>query len=372
MKKFIIPDTDNSQYEKTTVEYNNFISDNEIESWKEINNFPNYHVSTLGRIKVVKSDRSSGINKILKPSIRSGYFIVTLWNGKKKKTLKIHRIVAQTYIVNTNIKKFKIIDHINGNRLDNRVINLRWCTYSQNSKHRFKTNYQYKGVPILQYDLEGNLIKEWENIRKIIEENKTYKYGSLLHCLAGSIDKLYGYKWEYKKVVTRQIIDDEEFKIIGKIGKYDFSDYKISNYGNVLNKKSKLIKLTIDDNGYVTVRMRHKNSKKDVTYYVHRLVAISFVDGRTDKRNFVNHKDENRQNNHYKNLEWLTNRKNIIYSVGKKVNQIDKNTGEIINTFTSLLEACEFNNFHKNRSVSISHCCKNKRPSAYGYKWEYV
>lgn len=95
------------------------------EEWKTINGFENYMVSNLGRIKNSKTGR------INNGGLCNGYLRVGLCREKKTYYFLVHRIVASTYIDNPYNKP--IVDHINTDKLDNRVENLRWVTSSENS-----------------------------------------------------------------------------------------------------------------------------------------------------------------------------------------------------------------------------------------------
>ena len=105
--------------------------------------------------------------------------------------------------------------------------------------------------------------------------------------------------------------------------------YQISNLGNIFNvKRNKIKKQTINKEGYYYVMLSKKGKK---TYFlVHRLVAQVFLDKSKYKcvnkdDNIilvVNHKDENKLNNNLNNLEWCTNKYNVIYS--NKRNKINK------------------------------------------------
>ena len=91
-----------------------------------------------------------------------------------------------------------------------------------------------------------------------------------------------------------------------------YDNYEISSYGNVRNSTTgKLLKTRINNStGYVMVDIR--NCEKRKTCSVHRLVAQAFISNENDLPQ-VNHKDENKQNNHIDNLEWCTAKYNCNY-----------------------------------------------------------
>ena len=98
------------------------------EIWRSINNFPNYEISNIGRVRNVHG-------RILKPSIsHKGYYYVGLCKQGKQKKNVIHRLVATEFI--DNINNHNIIDHIDRNKLNNCVHNLRWCTVVENNRNK--------------------------------------------------------------------------------------------------------------------------------------------------------------------------------------------------------------------------------------------
>lgn len=101
-----------------------------------------------------------------------------------------------------------------------------------------------------------------------------------------------------------------------------FDNYKISNFGrikslNYYNKtnKEKIMKPYIQPNGYNKITL-WKN-KKSYQFYVHRLVAQTFIPNPNNLET-VNHKDENKSNNKVSNLEWMTQGDNVNYNNGRK------------------------------------------------------
>ena len=160
-----------------------------MEVWKDIKGYEGlYWVSNLGR---VKSKR-----KILKP-INGEYLKVGLSKNGKQKTFTIHRLVAQEFV--NNPKNKSQVNHKDENKHNNNSNNLEWVTFQENMNYGtkqdresiIKTKYN-----VLQYDLEGNLIKKWFNLREIIQ-NTDYKKSNIQYCCLGKYKTAYGYIWKY-------------------------------------------------------------------------------------------------------------------------------------------------------------------------------
>lgn len=108
------------------------------EIWKDIPDYKGYYqVSNLGRVKGLKytfwakKQFRTLPERILKPNKnKNGYFYVVLHKNKKGKTWKVHKLVALAFIPNPENKK--CIDHIDTNKENNNVNNLRWCTHKEN------------------------------------------------------------------------------------------------------------------------------------------------------------------------------------------------------------------------------------------------
>ena len=102
-----------------------------MEEWKDIIGYEGkYQVSNLGNVKNVKSQH------ILKgANDKNGYLLISLFDSNfKKKTQKIHRLVGIAFIPNPD--NLPVIDHINRDKKDNRIENLRWYSYSNNARNR--------------------------------------------------------------------------------------------------------------------------------------------------------------------------------------------------------------------------------------------
>ncbi len=114
------------------------------EIWKDIKGYENkYQVSSFGNVRSIifnncTVNNKKRIKKLNPAKDAVGYLCVVLCKGGKAKTFRIHKLVSQAFLVNEN--NYKVVNHIDGNKLNNRVDNLEWCTYSGNSIHAVKNN----------------------------------------------------------------------------------------------------------------------------------------------------------------------------------------------------------------------------------------
>lgn len=138
------------------------------EYWKDIENYENYQVSNLGRIRRKAKLVNVGIKNvkkafkqemILKPlKLTKGYLGVVLYDKNSKgKTYKIHRLVATAFIPNPN--DLPQVNHIDGNKQNNKMDNLEWCDCQENMQHSYKIGLRDK-------------TKMAENMRKIGKTKK--------------------------------------------------------------------------------------------------------------------------------------------------------------------------------------------------------
>lgn len=116
-----------------------------MEIWKPVKGYESlYEVSNLGRVKgLPKKVRCKENNfrtvreRILKSNTNEcGYMIVSLYKDKKCVHARVHRLVAQAFIPNTENKR--CVNHIDGNKANNAVSNLEWCTHSENMYHAYQ------------------------------------------------------------------------------------------------------------------------------------------------------------------------------------------------------------------------------------------
>lgn len=193
------------------------------EVWKDIEGYEGvYQVSTYGRVKsldryILKSD---GVTSFVKGRIlvlaidKDGYTRIGLCVSNIKKYVYIHRLVAQTFILNPN--NLPKINHKDmspnikeGVPVNNYVENLEWCTNQYNNTYgnrleKFsKTMRERKhingGRTVYQYDLDYNLIKVWNTVLSI-EKELGFCESSIRRCCYAKIKQCYGYIWSYDKL----------------------------------------------------------------------------------------------------------------------------------------------------------------------------
>lgn len=100
--------------------------------WKEIQGYNGrYFISSNGQIK-------NKYGKILKPWIRNGYYTIGLMINKKRTNYYIHRLVAEYFLSNPD-KHRNFVNHLDGDKLNNNVSNLEWCTRQENAQHAYET-----------------------------------------------------------------------------------------------------------------------------------------------------------------------------------------------------------------------------------------
>lgn len=118
------------------------------EEWRPVVGYNDYEVSSAGNIKRVKPGAGTQC-KVLKYWIDTkGYPQVTLTKNGIQKKYSVHRLVAQSFIPNQ--EKKPCVNHIDSNRTNNKINNLEWCTYKENTAHSIKKgrfNGHLHGLP---------------------------------------------------------------------------------------------------------------------------------------------------------------------------------------------------------------------------------
>lgn len=158
-----------------------------------------------------------------------------------------------------------------------------------------------------------------------------------------------------------------------------YPSYSVSSKGRVCSnnlyshKKPLIMTAHPDKDGHMKIRLCNKGKAQN--FFVHRLVAIAFIEN-PDNLPIVNHKDENPANNCVENLEWCTAQENTVYknmpqrrANPLKIPIIQKTlNGEFVRAWKS---RSDIQNELGYSGGNITLVCQGKRKSAYGFSWEY-
>lgn len=147
---------------------------------------------------------------------------------------------------------------------------------------------------------------------------------------------------------------------------YDGRVFSLRNkHGNVNMSNKHELKQYEKTGGYLNVALTTKHNKTNYLR-VNRLVALAFVNGRTSKKKYVNHNDEDRKNNHADNLSWVTPKENNDWSLSKKVYKYDLE-GNFCCSYISTKEASK-DGFNKSYVANV---CRGIERQHKGYLFSY-
>lgn len=183
------------------------------EIWKNIKDYEGlYQVSNFGNVRKLRFINNicnkEKIFNITKHKQNSGYLKVILYKEGQYKNKLVHRLVAEAFI--NNVNNYNDINHKDGNKENNNVNNLEWCTKSYNMKHAYKNNLwsspnkgkygsnSNKAKKVAMIDKDTNkIIKTFNSI--IDATHFMNKNGSshIVNCCKGKLKTAYGYKWQY-------------------------------------------------------------------------------------------------------------------------------------------------------------------------------
>lgn len=128
-----------------------------MEKWKPIQGYEGlYEISNMGNVKSLIGWNGRiyypRIKLLQQSTTTTGYKKVELSKNGVKKSIKVHRLVATAFIENKDNKPF--VNHMDGNRLNNNIDNLEWCTRRENIDHAMRTGLIKKRVAINEKELE--------------------------------------------------------------------------------------------------------------------------------------------------------------------------------------------------------------------------
>lgn len=276
---------------------------------KQIKDYLNYYVDENGNVY------NNSTQSMLKGSIgENGYKYYRLSKNNSKKMFYAHRLVAEYFLENPN--NLPVVNHKDGNKLNNSVDNLEWVSYSENTKHWHELNEKKINQPSEYYaeDLPNEFWKPYKN-------------------------------------------------------------YLISSYGRIRHKKkNNLLKPSITC-GYYKVRLSNNGLVED--HLIHKLVWELFFDyDMIDNSSIIDHIDGNKLNNNINNLRKISISENVKAALyEQKTNSSAKTVAqyslqnEYLATYPSAAEAARQLNLD---SSTITKVCRGKNKTHGGFIFKYI
>lgn len=261
------------------------------EEWRAIAEAPGYDISSFGKLRSWRGVKLA----TCKPQLDSqGYLKIVMQLGCKGsvKHSAVHRLVAMAFCPKQHEGQ-TVVNHKDGNKLNNHFSNLEWVTHSENMKHAHSEGLwqkteghgqRWSRPPVASYALirSGVVSDGW--------------HPAVVNALRQ------GLGWADQ---TPGVLPNELWRTI-----YDrwslATPLEVSSFGRVRRAyEQTLINQSVSTHGYPVVRL-YIGGSKVTSQKTHMLVLEAFLGPRPSSRHVVNHKDGNKQNNRLSNLEWAT------------------------------------------------------------------
>jgi len=274
--------------------------------WKPVAGYENYSVSINGEVK------NNTTRRILRYYVRNGYKSISLCKNNVKKTVNIHTLVGEAFLEKPHGSNY-VVNHINEDKLDNRLVNLEYVTYRENTMH---------------------------------------------------------------SMTTLRTRNQSKFNLAEFVEIPNYVNYMVSKKGDIYSKSIKrLCCITVLPNGYHKIKLKSDNGKyKDL--YVHVIVAMGYLNYIPSTNMIViNHKDGVKGNNALDNLEIVTHKENMKHSVHMNIDKVFRRAVYYVNDngtmvhYKSAKEACQDTGIDNS---SILKSCKSDTLKAGNFKWRYM
>lgn len=259
--------------------------DPEVEEWRQIPEAPGYDASSFGR---VRSWRGLEVQEHI--PVRAGdYLKATLQASSTVIQTAVHRLVAAAFCHRQRPDQL-VVNHKDGNKLNNHYSNLEWVTHSENMQHAHDAGLWQAGPT------HG---KRW--LRPPVQLYDAIRSGTRSdgHPDVVSAIRL-GFGW-----ADQGPRDGEDWLPIEDRWGLE-TQLEVSSLGRVRRSSNRVLLLQgLSTHGYPVTRL-YLGGGRSTAMKTHTLVAEAFICRRPSSKHVVNHKDSNKQNNSLSNLEWAT------------------------------------------------------------------
>jgi hypothetical protein len=298
-------------------------------TWKPVEQFPGYELSNNGMIRNANT-------KLVPKTVHhaNGYEYASV----KSRMQSMHQLVLVTFV--GPAPDGCTPNHKNGIKNDNRLDNLEWSNASEQLQHAWNTGLitrEAVSQAVIQMTKDGTVVNEWPSFTDAAKSVGVNRTSVARAAHAGSVSA--GFRWKVVPKEASSVFDALKFAEPEQwrpVPGYD-ALYDVSSYGRNRNSHGKLLS-TFFRGAYETIGLCKKATKAQ-KFSIHRLVASAFVPNPLpEKQHVVDHKDGNKKNNHFQNLEWVDDQENTRRGRGKKVEQLDSQ-GALVRSFMSISDA---------------------------------
>lgn len=162
----------------------------------------------LYQIRADGTVRNAKTNNYLSGNVNShGYMVMSLTRDGKKKDCKLHRLLALTFLPNPN--NFGCINHKDGDKLNNSLGNLEWCTKGYNNRHaREVLGVEMTAKPVCQSTLSGDFVALWVNI-SAAAKSVGVTSPCITDCCEGRAETAGGFVWNYAGKIGNDFVSEQ-------------------------------------------------------------------------------------------------------------------------------------------------------------------
>lgn len=319
------------------------------EVWKTIEGYELYEVSSRGNVR-----RGSKLLKPLPVTNQRQYKSVMLYNNPKRRIMSIHRLMALAFIPNDEPETKIWVNHKNGNKLNNNLSNLEWCTPKENTWHmvrELKRGAPLANKAVLQIDTKTNeVIRRFDSMKQAADALGLYSANISRACRVPEATSG-GFKWSYEQAAE---VPSDGLTCPG------WDDFLFTREGRMYSLYYKRYMNPCVHRGIAYIPHQSRNG---IERRLSRVIARLYVPN-PNNHPFVLHRDGNSLNNTADNLEW-SDRTSIAKSPSIPITQWTM-SGDYVQTFTSSRQAQKMTGIW---ACTINKVCKGEAKQAGGFLW---